>query len=312
MGRGDIVVKWLAGYRPQLITRSEPQQRITDANWRAALGRLDLFSDWQAFFVNQLQASPWAEVLDRWTMRLAPGFSAAATHGPIRVGHAVRALTVAETPVRLRELAGALSYWAATYQTLPSDLSAGQVTAPPREAIRRVPLLPQNKRRFADSISSTLQLLDEFRPFASVIGFADLDGDPETVLCDLAETFARVYLGNAHDALSSIVFIHGVTSIAATRTMTIHVGIEARSQLLRYAWQSACAIYSAFGTRHGPEYEIEPSQESYETLIEAAIVTGDEHAIKFCEACAREDAIRGSPVYQEAVRHAVATLGRPR
>jgi Questin oxidase-like len=141
MGRGDAIATWLTGYQPQLLPCSATRLRITDLNWRTALGRLDRFSDWQAFFNDQFQASYWFEVLDRWTKRLAPGFSAAATHGPIRVGHAVQALTAAETPARLHELASALSYWAATYQTLPSDFSVGQVTAKPFEAIRSVPIV---------------------------------------------------------------------------------------------------------------------------------------------------------------------------
>jgi hypothetical protein len=309
MGRGDAVARWLAGYRPQLISASAVRQRITDLNWRTAIARLDRFSDWQAFFDRQFLASPWTDVLDRWTMRLAAGFSAAATHGPIRVGHAVRAMTVAETPIRLHELARALSYWAATYQTLPSDLSIGRVTATPLEAIRSVPILPQQKRRFAGSITSSLESLDEFPPVAPVIGLADLSGEPAAVLSELAETFARVFVANAHDALSTVVFIHGVTSIAAARTITPHVGSEARRELLRYTWQSACALYAAFGVRPGPAHEIEGLEQSYETLIDAAIATGDEHAIKFCEACAREDAIKASPVYRAAVQHAVAVLG---
>ena len=212
----------------------------------------------------------------------------------------------------MHELAGALAYWAATYQTLPSDLSVGQATATPLEAIRNVPIVPQHKRRFAGSITLSLESLHEFRVFAPVIGLADLSGDSAAVLSELAETFARVYVANAQDALSTIVFIHGVTSIAATRTMIIHVGSEARSQLLRYAWQSACALYAAFGARPRPTHEIEVLEESHETLIDAAITTGDAHAIKFSEACAREDAIKGSPVYRVAVRHAVAALrGRP-
>jgi questin oxidase-like protein len=309
MGRGDAVVNWLAGYRPQLVSPPGARQRINDRNWRSAIGRLDCFADWQAFFDNQLRAASFAEVLDQWTMRLARGFSAAATHGPIRVGHAVRALTVAETPIRLHELASALSYWAATYQTLPSDISVGRVPETPLEAIRSVPILPQHKRRFAGSITSSLESLDEFPPFAPVIGFADLSGEPAAVLSELAETFARVYVANAHDTLSTIVFIHGVTSIAAARTITLHVGSEARRELLRYTWQSACALYAAFGARPGPAHEIEGLEQSYEALIDAAIATGDEHAIKFCEACAREDRIKASPVYRVAAGHAIAVLG---
>ena len=77
MRDGDAVDMWLEEYRPQLISFPAARKRITDTTWRMALGRLDRFSDWQAFFLNQLRELSWSEVLDRWTMRLAPGFSGA-------------------------------------------------------------------------------------------------------------------------------------------------------------------------------------------------------------------------------------------
>ena len=40
----------------------------------------------------ELGQRPWREVLNAWWPRLLPGVVAAATHGVIRVGHAVRAL----------------------------------------------------------------------------------------------------------------------------------------------------------------------------------------------------------------------------
>ena len=43
-------------------------------------------------------------------------------------------------------------------------------------------------------------------------------------------------------------------------------------------------------------------------LIQSAIECGDEHAIKFTEACLREHAIMPNPSYLAAARHAVATL----
>ena len=107
-------------------------------------------------------------------------------------------------------------------------------------------------------------------------------------------------------------FVHGVTSLAAARTLTLHVGSNAADQLLRYAWQSSCALYAAFGRRPRPAREFDPAQESYEALVDRAIATGDEHAIKFADACAREDAIKCSPRYRLALLHAVGTLTRRR
>jgi len=302
--RGDAVMKWLAGYRRQFMFCPAPHQRITDRSWRGALGRLDRFPDWQAFLKTQLQEMSWTEALDRWTMRLATGFSAAAMHGPIRVGHAARALAAAETPSRLHELASALAYWAAAYQTLPWDMSSNAITARPGEAVRKVPVIPDRERRLWDSISSALTSLDNFQPFATAIGLADLSGDSGATLSELAETFAGIYLENAHDVLTSVIFIHGVTSFAAVRNMASHVGNESRRLLLRYAWQSACALLAVFGVRHRPVHAAGMARVSSESLIEAAISTGDEHSIKFIEVCIREDALQASPLFRLAASRA--------
>src|SRR3569833_107091 len=50
--------------------------------------------------------------------RLLPGSAAGATHGVIRVGHAVRSLLDLETGPRVTELAHGLAYWAARWQPL--------------------------------------------------------------------------------------------------------------------------------------------------------------------------------------------------
>ena len=80
----------------------------------------------------------------RWTTRLAPGYCAAATHGVLRVGHAARALTHGETPLRVRELGDAFASWAANYQTLPIGV-AKESPHPVREATRRG--APRARRR---------------------------------------------------------------------------------------------------------------------------------------------------------------------
>ncbi len=179
---------------------------------------------------------------------------------------------------------------------------------PAPDAITRVALVPPNLRRFSGTITSALEALGEFLPFAPVIGFLDVAGNPADVIVDLTETFARVYLANAHDVLTAIVFIHGVTSIAALGNLIPAVQEATARAALRFAWQASCALYAAFGTRGAADTDIEPSREDAGTLIERAVVHGDEHAIKFTEACLRAHARRASPVYAAAVRHALALL----
>jgi hypothetical protein len=45
-------------------------------------------------------------------------------------------------------------------------------------------------------------------------------------------------------------------------------------------------------------------------VIYRALANGDEHAIKFTEACLRRDALVPSPAYNAAVDHALGTMRR--
>ena len=121
MGRGDAVMPWFERYRHSLVPRRARVARLTNDNWRAALGDQRRTEDWFEFFRNELEERPWRSVLDTWAARLAPGLMAAATHGVIRTGHATRALALEDTPARRRELADGLAYWAAEYLPLPAE-----------------------------------------------------------------------------------------------------------------------------------------------------------------------------------------------
>ena len=308
LGRADAVEPWLDRYREGFLPWPAGHQHIDRGEWRAALGRAERVADWRDLFRDELESAPWREVLERWTARLAPGICASATHGVIRVGHATRALALAETPARRRELADGLASWAYAYQTLPTDRSAPARALAPGEAIRQVPLVPDEQRRFTGTITSSLEALNDFPPFARVITLANLDGDPANRISDLTETFARVFLGNAHDPLSTIVFVHSVTSAVALRSLLPQLGAETAQAALRYTWQTACGLYAAFGRRPAPPQAPEPPRESGEALIEMAIANRDEHAIKFTEACLREHALRPSAAYLSAARRAMDFL----
>jgi hypothetical protein len=332
MGRADAVMPWLEAYREGMLPRPPARERIPRDDWRSALGRTEREADWGAFFAEELAEGPWREVLARWTGRLTPGICGSATHGVIRVGHAVRSLDEAESPARIRELGGALASWTANYQTLPTNPGSrrsdfvgdahrsadrrarGQTrerapgTLGVREAIAAVPVVPPAERRFTGTIVSSLAALDDFPAFAGVIDLLDVRPEPSSVISELTETFARVYLANAHDSLHTIVFVHGVTSAAALRSILPHLSAEAAREAIRYQWQSGCALYAAFGEAPAPPGAIEPPRESRDPLVDLAISSGDEHAIKFTEACLREHDLNPSPAYLAAARHAIGAL----
>jgi hypothetical protein len=310
MGRPDAVMPWVETYRRGMLPRPPARERIVPTAWRAALGQEHRVADWSALFEEELREAPWRDVLARWVGRLAPGMCAAATHGVIRVGHAARGLADAESPPRLRELADALGYWAATYQELPASPRAAERTWNPHDAIGKVTVVPPERRRFSGTITSSLAALGDSPEFVPVIGLLDVSGDAPALVSALTETFAEVYLANARDLLTTLVFVHGVTSVAAVRSILPHLDETTARAALRFAWQAGCGLYATFGMRPAPAGAIEPPGEDGDALVGMAIANGDEHAIKFTEACLREHALDPSPAYLAAARHALDVLGR--
>jgi hypothetical protein len=309
MGRPHAVMPWVARYKERLLPRPLANNPVRGDAWRSALAHRDRFADWAEFFGEELRQAPWPEVLDRWMARLARGFCAAATHGVIRVGHAVRSLAAAETAWRRLELGDALASWAATYRELPSSDHITDRPMAPSEAIAKVPVIAPHRRRNLGNIAASLAMLDDFREFSLVIGLLDVDREIETLLAELSEVFARVYLANAHDGLSTIVFIHGVTSLAALGGIIPYISEATARSALRYGWQSGCALYACFGVSAMAE-DTQLCTQDADMLIDRALANGDEHVIKFTEACLRRDALTPSPVYRAAVDHVLGTMRR--
>ena len=308
MGRRDAVMPWFERYRRWLAPRRARIARLTDDNWRAALGDSRRTEDWFEFFRNELEERPWPNVLDNWAGRLAPGLMASATHGVIRTGHATRALALEDNPTRRRELADGLAYWAADYLVLPAVRHA-PVRATPSQAIARVRMIPPNLRlgnfgAFTDALAK----LDSFPPFNDTLDAVDVTGDPSAFVSDLTATFARVFLANAHDTYTTIAFVHAVTGPSALRPLLPYLRETTVHPALAYAWQTAAAMYATFGTRAVLSRFDEVKVEHQDNLIERAIACGDEHAIKFTEVCLREHAFNPDPAFLAAAAHAIRML----
>jgi hypothetical protein len=308
MGRADSVKGWSEDYKRRLkLGPHEGQGRpVVKEEQPRALGDFKRVADWMALFDREMQEASWQEVLKQWAPRLSPGLSAAAMHGLLRTAHAVRSLARKETAARRRELAEGLAYWAARYQILPTrtDKRSGRLI--PSEAVKQVEFLPVD-RRLRGSIVAGLRGLDGFEPFTGVADLVDPKTDPSRFLSDLTETFANSYLANVRFG-NAIAHIHGVTGASAVRLLLPFVPPETQSGLLRYSWQATAAIFAAFGrtSEFGP---FEFKEWKREDLIDRAVTGGDEHAIKFTEACLREYTVNPKPVYLAAAFDVVNRLG---
>ena len=307
LGRGNAALPWLEknwGYRELLLPRTQAHQPITD--WQAALGD-GRSEDWSAFLANDFPTKGWRAAAALWIARLLPGIAAAALHGVIRVGHAVRSLDDAVTPQRLAELRDAMAYWAAHYQTLPTRRD-GATPMPAREAVLHLSRTPAERQKRAGAITAALGVLADDPAFAGAIDRLDVSADPSTVLSDLTETFARVFLTNAVDMMGVITFIHGVTGAAALRSLLPLLDASTSREALRRLWQADAALYVALGVAPPLAGDVAAPGESRDALIDRAVATHDEHAIKFTEAALREYAIRPRPVYLAAAARAIDAL----
>jgi hypothetical protein len=301
LDRPSAVVPWVTRYRKRLDGRPQGSRPIGD-DWREALGVGGRVADWTAFFRRRLEEKPWRDVLAEWGPRLSPGMIAAAFHGVIRTGHAARSLAASETPARRRELGDGLAYWAANYHVLPEASAGARVRKRPSLALADVAVVPSKDQVAHGMITDRLAPVERFAPFAGVADLVDTGGDGSAFLADLTETFAGVFLASVPPG-SLITFVHAVTGPSAVRLLLPHLDAAGRVAALKYAWQGAAAFYSGFSGKAPAALSGEVPKA--DDVVDRALATGDEHAIKFTEACLRENAVRPRRVYLHAARHCV-------
>jgi hypothetical protein len=304
LGRNDVLIPWVEQYRRRLQEHPSERRPILREEWREVLGDPSRAGDWIAFFDRELAGAPWRDVTNTWVERLAPGIIAAATHGVIRTGHAARSLGAGETPARLHELAEGLGYWAARFEQL-REAPARQTGLAPSGAIAFVKPVPADQQARRGLIMAGVRGLDAYEPFPGAIGLVDTTGDVSPFVSDLTQTFASVYLANAGGG-RVIHFIHAVTGPSAVRLLAPYIEQDVARKALRYAWQAAAALYAAFGDERSAS--IEEPERDWDDIVDQAVATGDEHAIKFAEACLREYRLNPQPVYITAAADAAQRL----
>jgi hypothetical protein len=307
LGRPDAIEPWVRRYRDRLAEAPPPADRpLSEDEWPASLGRADRYPEWVTLFEREVADRPAAAVVGEWAPRLLPGAVGAAGHGLIRTAHALRALGAADTAPRRLEVALALAYWASRYQELPGPpLLIGQQNVP--EALAALPYLPEDAPRqllISDMVAQVTDIGDEFEQ-----GVASLGGSvsPVDLLDQLASGGALAYVRNA-DGGGAIGLLHSVTAPLACEMLLPWLAEEDRAAALGYVWQAVAALHVAYDVdRHGPA----PAKGagSKGELVQRAIDSGDEHAIKLTEAALRSFRRSGDPTLLWAAADACARFG---
>ncbi|WP_300643218.1 hypothetical protein [Nocardioides sp.] len=289
---------WLDRYTRRLEPTPGPSARIDD--WAAALGDPRRLGDWLGWFEEEAATRPWTDVLGAWWPRLVPGIAAGATHGVIRVGHAVRVLReLGETPERVAELGRGLAYWSARWQPVPGATGPrGRLDA--ATAISALPAItPQT-----GGIQKRLRRLAVLDGWAAAQSAIAPSADAEQFLRDLVIAAVRRYATHAHG--NPVMLVHAATAPnAVLRTLpSLAPGLWAGS--VEAAWSASAAIVAAYAPSSGrqvPPWRSEPA-----VLFDRAAHHGDEHVIKLADTALDAYAWSGDVDTLRAVETAIALI----
>ncbi len=319
-GHAGQVQSWLDAY----VRRLEEFPRglgPIGSDWQEALGDVRRVADWTVFFGQQTAEHPWQQVLNTWWPRLLPGMVAAATHGVIRVGHAVRALTLdGVDDSHIAELAQALAYWAARWQTLPAAHSGASAAAAagrrqavtPLQALAAVPRIAEQ----SGSIRERLPRLADVPGWLAVPAEFSAQTSPEQIralLAELVDAATVRYLAYGHG--NGVMLVHSATAPSAVLRIlpALDTGLWAAS--LTASWAASSALTAVYAPAEpAPRSELpEPAgpqsgDQAATEIFARAVEHGDEHVIKFADTAVDVFARTGNPDAIAAVLRAMALI----
>jgi hypothetical protein len=296
-GHAGQVHRWLDGY----MTRLEEFPRGSGpigAGWQDALGDPRRIADWTAYFRREVTEQPWRQALDTWWPRLLPGVAAAATHGVIRVGHAVRALPHdGEDAEHLAELAHGLAYWAARWQPVPGTPAAESfrtTTDTPAagglaiaDALAAVPRIADQTGGIRDRLGR-LTGLPGWHAALTAPQIPASAGELGPWLAGLVDAATLRYLRYGHG--NGVMLVHSATAPNAILRTLPALDQRLWAPSVTAAWAAVAALTSIYapagpaaqtalpGSPNGPQ----AADETFARAVEH----GDEHVIKFADTAA--------------------------
>jgi hypothetical protein len=272
-GHGGAVHRWIDDYADRLEERPRGVDRIRPAEWRDPLGDPVRTGDWIAFFDLALRERPWRDVLAIWWPRLLPGIAAGATHGVIRVGHAVRALLAEETGPRVTELGQGLAYWAARWQPLAPAGAGPYRGSDPRAALDAVPRVPDQRFGIRNRLAQLAGMPGWSGP---VPGLGTVESRLQAIVV------AAVRRHGMHGHGNPVMLVHAATAPAAVLRTLPALPLALHGPSLAAAWAATAAVTAAYSpafAQPAPSVAVGPDE-----VMARAVASGDAHAIKFADA----------------------------
>ncbi len=298
-GYDGRVHRWLDRYVRRLDDLPPATGVIGPDEWQKALGDGCRVSDWTAYFTREVAEHPWRDVLTTWWPRLLPGIVAGATHGPIRVGHAVRVLldTGVGSGPAVTELAHALGFWAARWRKVPG---AGPVLAVPdderapgpsaaprwdaRAALRALPRVPNQAGPVADRLAQ-LPALPGWAGILAGPAAVRAPDEARDALRSLVAAGTAAYLDHGH--ASPVLLVHVATAPNAVLRTVPALPPQLWAPTLSAVWAACAAITASYAPAVPADRSALPAASTDPVaVLERAVEHGDEHVMKLADTAA--------------------------
>lgn len=283
-GAGGRIHRWTDDYLDRLEDRPRSLFPIGPDEWRDPLGDPARTGDWIDYFLKEIREQPWSDVVALWWPRLLPGIAAGATHGVIRVGHALRSIREEDTQPRRDEVAHALAYWAARWQPVPVVSAAGQRRpADLDDLIGAIPAIPDQRfgirfrlRQLGDTPGFAATAAQLARPTQT----ADVPGALAQVVDAAVAAYPRLAHGNA------TMLVHAATAPNAVLLALPSLPERLWPDSFDAAWTATAAVVAAYRPAE-PAPAPQPRDGADDSWAhdswERAVADGGEHIVKLAD-----------------------------
>jgi hypothetical protein len=295
VGRNDRLCDWVGSYAGVLVPLRAAQP-LAPSERASALGDVGKRAEWIATFEQEVAGDLAILLAAQWPILLS-GYVGASLHGALRTGHALRALSITDSPQRRRELAHGLGYWSSRHTTLPGTPGSAPVAGfDAVQALAALSLVPDQKT--GGFVHERITTVQRHAPFASEVASVDLEvWSIEQTLSELAAACARLYVADSNR--SDLGYLHAFDGTSILRTMLPFMNAPTQRAALAAAFHAVAAVHVTHGSKPGVPNDVYGSHDPA-ALQRRAAGADDEHTIKFVEALLREHAIDPRPELLEA------------
>lgn len=272
----EAIHSWTDRYVDRLDDAPVARFPVGPQDWHHDFGNAVLLGEWRDFFLTEVAERGWAETVATWWPRLLPGIASGATHGVIRLGHAIQATMAEATGPRVAEIAHALGYWAARWEPVAIPSAHGSRAA--AALIEGMPVIPD--QRFG--IRYRLRQLAETPGFGEAVGGLSRPTTAAQVpaaLATLVDATVTAYPRIAHG--HPTLLVHAAT--APNAVLMALRGLPQTQWLRSFdaAWMATAAVVAAY--RPSDLAPVTAATSGAEDTWARAVADGGEHIVKFAD-----------------------------